>query len=194
MIKSKHVILLIFIVTTIAIMAMTPGRSSSGAPAGHTGAPGEASCATIGCHDDNSINSGNAILNIDMGTATKYTPGQTYTIKVRITEPSIERFGFQLVALLNNDSSNAGTFLLSDFKRTQKIKSQYAFKDREYVTYTYEGTDAVDSGMSEWIVTWKAPLTNQGSVTFYASGVSANDDESDKGDYVITKSTVINPF
>ncbi len=129
-----------------------------------------------------------------MGTATKYTPGQTYTIKVRITEPSIERFGFQLVALLNNDSSNAGTFLLSDFKRTQKIKSQYAFKDREYVTYTYEGTDAVDSGMSEWIVTWKAPLTNQGSVTFYASGVSANDDESDKGDYVITKSTVINPF
>ncbi len=37
-------------------------RSSSGAPASHTGAPGEKTCATSGCHDDHLINSGKASL------------------------------------------------------------------------------------------------------------------------------------
>lgn len=174
-------------------MAKLPERSSSGAPAGHTGAPGEGSCATMGCHDDNITNSGTAILNIDMGTATHYTPGQTYAIKVQISDADVERFGFQLTAL-TNDSANAGNFQLTDPVRTQTVKSQYKFQEREYVTYTYDGTDAINTGMSEWTVNWKAPSINKGPVTFYASAVSANDDESDQGDHVYTKSKMLLPF
>jgi len=174
-------------------MAMVPERSSSGAPAGHTGAPGEGSCATMGCHDDNSTNSGNASLSIDMGSITNYVPGQTYPIKVRMTESAVERFGFQLAALVNGDTSNAGTFQITDAVRTQITQSQYQFQSREYVTYTYNGTDALSTGMSEWTVNWKAPSANKGPVTFYASGVSANDDASDKGDYVYTTNTVLQP-
>jgi len=189
----KRTIYLILIAIPFFIMAKLPERSSSGAPAGHTGAPGEGSCGTIGCHDDNSTNSGTAILTIDMGTAAHYTPGQTYSIKVHISDADIERFGFQLT-VLSNDSSNAGTFRLTDPLRTQTLKSQYKFQDREYVTYTYDGTDAMSSGMSEWTVNWKAPLADKGAITFYASAVSANDDESDQGDHVYTKSTVLQSF
>ena len=193
MLKPKHAILSASIVTMVAIMAMTPEKSSSGAPAGHTGAPGEPTCATIGCHDDNSMNTGKASLSIDLGSATNYVPGHTYPIKVRITEPSVERFGFQLVALTNTDTANAGSFLLSDVIRTQTVKSMYQFQNREYVTYTYNGTDAVSTGLGEWTVNWKAPASSIGNITFFASAVSGNDDETDQGDHVYTQSLTIQP-
>jgi hypothetical protein len=191
MMKSKHLVVALSIAVSIAIMAMMPEKSSSGAPASHTGAPNEATCATIGCHDDNSVNTGKAKLTINMGSAVNYEPGKTYPITVRITEPSVERFGFQILALKNSDSSNIGTFQLTDIKRTQFIKNQYSLLSREYVTYTFYGTDAISSGVGEWTVNWTAPSTNVGPVTFYASGVSANDDETDKGDYVFTTKSVI---
>lgn len=193
MLKLKHVILSASIVTIVAIMAMAPEKSSSGAPASHTGAPGEMTCATGGCHDDNAVNAGNAILSIDMGT-TQYTPGQTYSIKVRITESSVDRFGFQLLALTNSDTSNVGTFKLADALRTQFTKNQYKLFSRQYVTYSYDGTDAVSPGVGEWTVNWTAPSVNKGPITFYASGVSADDDESDRGDHVYTKSLTIQPL
>lgn len=187
----KRTIYLVLLAIPLFIMAKLPEKSSSGAPAGHTGAPGEGTCATIGCHDDNSVNSGQAQLSIDLGAITHYVPGKIYPIKIKISEPSVERFGFQLVALVNSDTSNAGSFQITDALRTQTTQSTYQFQSREYVTYTYDGTDAVSTGSGEWTVNWKAPLTNKGTVTFYASGVSANDDESDQGDHVYTISRTL---
>jgi len=55
------------------MVAFAPERSSAGAPASHTGAPGEQTCATSGCHDDNTVNSGSAVLTIDVaGGLTQY--------------------------------------------------------------------------------------------------------------------------
>lgn len=194
MIKPKHFVVTLCIATSVLIMAMMPEKSSSGGPPSHTGAPGEASCATGGCHDDNSVNAGSAVLNIDIGTITNYTPGQTYPIKVRITESSVTRFGFQILALANSNNSNIGTFQVTDSVRTQLTKNQYKLFDREYVTYSYNGTDPVSPGTGEWTMNWKAPSTDVGPVTFYASGVSANDDETDKGDHVYTTHKVIQPL
>ncbi len=191
MLKTK-IVALILIATAVTITAMVPERSSSGAPASHTGAPGEQTCATTGCHDDNSVNSGSAKLNIDMGTTIAYVPNQTYTIKVKITDNSIERFGFQLVALVNTDTANSGTFQITDSYRTQMTHNKYQFNDRQYVTYTFDGTDAVSTGIGEWEVNWVAPSSNVGPITFYAAAVSANDDGMDKGDYVYTVAKTIN--
>ena len=191
MIKTKHIVITLCVAVSIAIMAMMPDKASSGAPASHTGAPGEGTCATGGCHDDNKINSGAANLSIDLGQITHYIPGKTYPIKVRIAEGSVIRFGFELVALVNSDTSNAGSLHLSDAYRTQLTKNQYSMLNRQYVTYSYDGTDAVSTGLGEWVVNWKAPLSNVGPITFYASGVSADDDETDKGDYVYTTSKVL---
>ena len=69
-----------------------------------------------------------------------------------------------------------------------KSDNRYKLKDRRYVTYTFNGTDAIEKGMGEWKVKWKAPEKIENKITFYLSGVSANDDMSDKGDLVYTRS------
>ncbi len=175
------------------MVAFAPERSSAGAPASHTGAPGEQTCATSGCHDDNTVNSGSAVLTIDVGSGiTQYVAGQTYAIKVKISDANVNRFGFQLLALDNQTNSNVGTFQITDPARTQFMKNEHVatLLNRNYVTYTFNGTDAI-AGSSEWTVNWTAPATNVGPITFYAGGVSANDDMSDKGDYSYTATKVI---
>lgn len=172
--------------------AATPGRSSSGAPPSHTGAPEEKTCATSGCHDDNPINKGSALVSIEVGNGiTKYVAGQTYPIKIRITDEHKQRFGFQITAMNSKTKVNLGSFEIVDSVRTQTVKNEYELKNREYVTYTFNGTDAVSSGVGEWIVNWKAPKDLSESVTFYVGAVSANDDMSDKGDKVYTRSLTL---
>ena len=190
--KNKIFFLSVVLLAAV-IIAASPERSSSGAPGAHTGAPGEQTCATSGCHDDNSVNSGKASLSIEVGSSvTNYVPGKTYAVKVSISEKDVKRFGFQLLALNKATSSSVGTFQISDAGRTQLVKNTQAFSDREYVTYSFNGTDASSEGMSEWIMNWTAPATNLGPVTFYAAGVSANDDMTDKKDHVYTSSKVLN--
>ena len=189
---KKKTLLLSLLPVALLIIAATPERSSSGAPGAHTGAPGEQTCATSGCHDDNIVNSGKAILSLEVGSSvTNYVPGKTYAVKVSISEKDVKRFGFQLLALDKSTLSSVGTFQISDAGRTQLVKNTKVFSDREYVTYSFNGTDASSEGMSEWIVNWTAPSANVGPVTFYAAGVSANDDMTDKKDYVYTFSKVL---
>ncbi len=190
--KNKILKVLLFAITLV-IVAASPERSSSGAPGAHTGAPGEQTCATSGCHDDNTINSGKASLSIEVGSSiTNYVPGKTYAVKVSISEKNVKRFGFQLLALNKSTLSSVGTFQIADAGRTQLVKNTQAFSDREYVTYSFNGTDATSEGMSEWMVNWTAPATDIGPVAFYAAGVSANDDMTDKKDHVYTTSKVLN--
>ncbi len=183
---KKKIVLSCAIIIPIFIMAFAE-RSSSGAPASNTGAPGEKTCAASGCHDDNTLNIGTAKLSIDIasGTVTKYVAGETYPIKVRISDPHISRFGFQLVALTDQGAVNAGAFTITDPARTQFMKNEYELTDRKYITYTFSGTDAIN-GTAEWTVNWTAPATTNGNITFYAAAVSGNDDGTDKGDVVYT--------
>lgn len=174
------------------LMSTIHGPSSSGSPASHTGGPGEQSCATAGCHDDNAINAGNAKLSIDFGGAESYKPGKTYKIKVRIADANINRFGFQLVALKGLNNENAGKFKITDVERTQLVYNRKELLDREYVTYSFHGTGATSDGVAEWTMDWKAPGLNSGAVRFYLSGLSANDNENDKGDFVYTNSFILN--
>lgn len=190
---KKKILLLSALPVALLIIAASPERSSSGAPGAHTGAPGEQSCAASGCHDDNTVNSGKAVLSLEIGSSvTNYVPGKTYAVKVSISEKDVKRFGFQLLALNKSTLSSVGTFQIADPARTQLVKNTKAFSDREYVTYSFNGTDASADGMSEWIVNWTAPETAVGPVAFYAAGVSANDDMTDKKDHVYTISQVLN--
>jgi hypothetical protein len=187
---KKKIVLSLAVVIPIFIMAFAE-RSSSGAPASHTGAPGEKTCATSGCHDDNALNSGVAQLTIDVASGvTKYVAGHTYPIKVRISDVNSSRFGFQIVAL-DQTTNNAGTFTIVDPAHTQFMENQHELMDRKYITYTFSGTDAASNGTGEWIVNWTAPANTSGNITFYAAAVSANDDGTDKGDVVYTTSNTL---
>src|SRR5688572_18573262 len=102
--------------TTLAILAVlitlvsaTVRKSSSGAPASHTGAPGEQTCATSGCHDDTTPNIGTAQVSLQLGNNEQtFTPGNTYPITVKITDPKVTRFGFQIVALESKSLKDMG--------------------------------------------------------------------------------------
>jgi len=190
--KNK-ILVFCFLFAAVLLIGASPERSSSGAPGAHTGAPGEQTCASSGCHDDNSVNSGAASLSIEVdGLIANYVPGKTYPIKVSISEKNVNRFGFQLVAINNSTLTSEGSFQITDSGRTQMVKNTNAFKDREYVTYSFNGTDSSAPGKSEWIVNWTAPSSDVGPISLYAAGVSANDDMEDKGDHVYTTSKVLN--
>lgn len=190
---KKTITLITFGAVILIAFAATPGPSSSGAPASHTGAPGEQTCASSGCHDDNKINAGTAVVNVIVGeNETSYVPGQTYPIKVKITDQNVSRFGFQIVALADKGNKDLGTFEITDRVRTQIIKNEHKLQNRNYVTYTFNGTDAIKNGVGEWIVNWTAPKDAKEPVTFYVGAVSANDDMSDKGDRVYTTELTIN--
>lgn len=176
------------------IIASMADIQSFGAPASSTGAPEEKTCAKSGCHDDNSVNTGSADPIINFGNGQEnYVPGETYTINVSITDDNINRFGYQLVALLDSDNSNAGDMKSVDKTRTQVIANSTELQDRQYATYTFKGTEAVQTGETNWELQWTAPDTNSGEITFYAGFVSANDDYTDKGDFVYTKTLTITP-
>jgi hypothetical protein len=169
------------------LISATIRRSSSGAPPSHTGAPGEQTCATSGCHDDTTPNIGSAKIDLQFGeNETTFVPGQTYSVKVRISDPKVTRFGFQLLALESKTLRDVGNFTISDSVKTQIVTNMYKLKDRNYVTYTFAGTDAVSEGNGEWTVKWTAPADVKKGVTFYLAAVSANDDMTDKGDKVYT--------
>ena len=171
-----------------------PEQLSFGAPVSSSGAPDEVTCANSGCHDDSKINLGNALLQVKVGDNTaKYVPGKVYPITVKISEPGVKRFGFQIVVLKNNDHLNAGDMSVTDIPRTQVITNDIALQDRKYVTYTYPGTEPSAPGEGEWTMNWTAPEKNVGPVTLYIASVSANNDNTDKGDHVYTTSLILNP-
>lgn len=191
---NKKIIYLAILMLPVLIMARMPEPLSFGAPVSSSGAPNEVTCANSGCHDDSKINLGNALLHVKVGDdVTKYVPGKVYPITVKIAETGVHRFGFQIVALQNNNLLNAGDMSVTDIARTQVITNDIALQDRKYVTYTYPGTEPSAPGEGEWTMNWTAPDKNVGPVTLYIASVSANNDNTDKGDHVYTTTVTLTP-
>ncbi|HEU5309874.1 MAG TPA: choice-of-anchor V domain-containing protein, partial [Candidatus Eisenbacteria bacterium] len=66
-------------------------------PTGHTGAPGEDTCAL--CHTGGEIFDGS--LSID--APDQYQPGMSYTITVTLQDPGQARWGFELIPLRRDE-------------------------------------------------------------------------------------------
>jgi hypothetical protein len=173
----------------------TDNTLSTGAPPGHTGAPGEQTCARSGCHDTYSVNSGIATTNILFNNGNNfYEPGKTYSVIVTISENNINRFGFELTALTTMNSQKSGKIILTDTNRTQINNGTNQFFGREYITYRYYGTTPVSQGLGKWSFEWKAPPNNEGKITLYLATVSANNDATDEGDYAYITSLEVEPM
>jgi hypothetical protein len=168
---------------------------SSGAPVGSTGAEGELTCGKAGCHignnETNNINTGKGVFSITCeNNIQQYIPGKTYEITVVLKEKNIERFGFSLTAL-DEHHRKAGTLIVSDEQRTQIFEGARQFADRTYITYRMAGTKPYKSGKGLWKFKWQAPEQPIGEITFYAAGISANNDATDKGDLVYTQTLTL---
>src|SRR6478735_7589051 len=97
---------------------LTTYKKTAGSHPGSTGAPLDQTCAQTGCHIDAQVIP-NAITNTTLSFSasdTTYIPGQTYTLTLKakgLGSNPTTKFGFELVALTDKDSLNAGQMIIT---------------------------------------------------------------------------------
>jgi hypothetical protein len=180
-----YVLLVSVLITSICQWSVT---SSGGVKFGYTGAPDEASCTS--CHNaTENEGPGATFLHINGGNIF-YEPGKVYPIVLEVKDKGILKFGFQIVALFDNDNSNAGTLIQTDFDNTLSYESD----SRRYVTHSNLGTMSSDTGNMQWNFDWKAPEVSTGPVTFYYCVNSSNKSNTAEGDRIYRQTYAIQPI
>lgn len=151
---------------------------------GYTGSPGENACNN--CHNSFPLNSGTGSISFNSNIpGDNYTPDSVYQISVIVRKSGVSLFGFGLEAL-KTGNTNTGTFTVTDVVRTQQLTSA---NGRKNMTHKLNGGASSDSAV--FIFDWKAPSTNVGNITFYYSGVCANNNNANTLDYVYKGSHTI---
>ncbi len=178
MLKNK----LLFYISIITILFSYPDEP----PNGKSGAPGEGTCAD--CHNSYDLNSGTGSISI-LNVPENYEINETYTLSVEITHPSQIRWGFELSAKLS-DGNQGGTIIISESGYTQ-----FSLSDNNitYIKQNLYGTYNGQSGPVVWSFDWISPISDQGDITFYVSGLAANGNGNKYQDYVYTTSSNISP-
>jgi hypothetical protein len=171
----------------VAALAVLPALAvSGGAPPGMTGAPPGDNCTS--CHTG-SANSGPGSLMVEFPNGNTYAPGQTYKLRVTLSDPAAERWGFQITARRGAQQLDlAGVFSIEEPGRTQFAPGS---APGEFVTHTFDGTAPGTSGANSWEVNWTAPAAGAGPVTFYAAGNAANNDGTHDGDSIYVTAMVV---
>ena len=174
--------LIFFIVMLLAAVASVRAYPK-GAPPGVTGGFGEQTCNE--CHDTYALNAGRAAGLGDVvitGFPKEYKPGDTYPIKVEVTQQQDSGvWGFQLATRAKETHAQAGTLKPLD-SHTQILSMQ----NIDYITHTAEGTF---SNVFEF--TWVAPSIAVGEIMVNAAANAANGDASPVGDYIYSTSLSI---
>ena len=140
--------------------------NSSNPPSGYHG---ESLNCTF-CHTGNSVNSGDGGISLG-GLPSSYVPGQTYNLALTVSGTNSRGYGFQLSPKINGNLVGQLTAVSNDMG----IESNSA----EHRGPSLTGT---------WNFEWTAPSTDEGTVTFYASGLATGGNSGNDGDYVYTLS------
>lgn len=158
-------------------------------PGNHTAAPAigsypaEKNCNR--CHGGNALNTGGAVELLDAPTA--YIPGHTYTLRVRVSSSqtatnSGRTWGFEVTAIRKSDGTGGGTFAAVVTEGTAIRAGSGSYASRSYALQ--DSKDYVGAaGPVEWKVSWTAPPSNAGAITFYFTGL-AGDGSGDNHDWV----------
>lgn len=173
-----HAMAISFAIILLAGMAWSYPGSYMGK---RTGAPGETSCNS--CHSG-AVNSGSG--SVGLSAPVEYMPDETVDLTVSLANAGMVRWGFQITALDASDQP-VGQFVISDATNTQLRTDtrQYVFQTKNG---SYKGTADVSPG---WSLQWIAPAQGAGAVTFWLSGLAANDGQGTGGDSVYTTSRTV---
>jgi hypothetical protein len=186
--KIKVVCLIFFLVVLLSALltsnrvVRTAHAFAEGPNAGHTGAPGELTCAVSDCHGGPpNIGIGQFLI---LGPSV-YEPAKTYeiTVKHMTTDDSRRRWGFQLT-VLDRTNNKAGE-LQNSGSLTQIIPGGPG-GNRQYIEHSFLGTFQGQASQASWTFNWTAPASDVGPVSFYAAGNQANNDGNNTGDQIYT--------
>lgn len=164
----------------------TVGAFAEGPNPGHSGAPGELTCAVSGCHGGEP-NTGPGQFQITAPSS--YEPGKTYQITVThsTSDTSRRRWGFQLTAL-DGSSNKAGDFQSTSI--TQVLQGGPG-GNRQYIEHNFLGTFQGQPSGAMWTFDWVAPSSDVGRVSFYAAGNQANNNGNETGDQIYATSVSV---
>jgi hypothetical protein len=162
----------------IAIGAMSFDiLSSDGSKTNRTGGHGESGCT---CH---SATTSAISMTSTPDLSNGYVAGTTYTIHLKVAETGKTLFGIDCQAL-STATVNIGTLTPgSDNHKTT------ATNGLDNITHITDGGKTNDSHTFDF--TWAAPASPSGTVTFWYSGVGANDDGGTSGDSNCKGSTAV---
>jgi hypothetical protein len=171
--KKTIVTLVLASVTLISTSAFI--KSSNGI-AGYTGAPGEVTCNTIGCHGGGSSPSSSiAVSSVPSFTNDEFVPGTSYLITIQLTATNFNRYGFGC-EILNASNVNAGTM--------QNAGAGVKFLNSGGRKNAVHTTAKVGTGSASFSFEWVAPLTGD-TATIYVAGNAVNGNGSTSGDFPI---------
>jgi uncharacterized protein (TIGR03437 family) len=166
---------------------------STGAPAQHTGAPGEQTCAMAGCHVGTAVNSSSGNVAITWSGGANYVPGQRGKFTVTITDTGGGRmaFGFQAVAKQASNNAQAGSWMpgsgMQVICQDDRLPPCRAEAALQYITHTSPSR----AGTFEF--DWTPPATDVGEIRVYVAGNAANGNSLNTGDRIYTASVALTP-
>ncbi len=155
----------------------------NGSPASRTGAPGELTCATSGCHGGTAMNGATEnvfVASLNGSAVTSYVPGQTYTIALSLASNPAKK-GFQATVL-----DGANNFVGTLTPITAGGTSSTTGMGRTYINQTSGGSTA-----AAWAFDWTAPATDVGAVRFYVATNKSNNNGNNSGDEIFTSVHVL---
>ena len=160
------------LITIIILNALVMGNSGGPNQGYAHNAPNFNNCTN--CHSG-TVNSGDGNVTFT-GLPEAYIPGETYSIGVTVTGSNERGYGFQAIAQSGNEVS--GELSLNSSSEDTEINGNYV----QHSSRTTSGS---------WVFNWVAPSSDEGDVTFSASGLATGGNNGNGGDDVYTISEVI---
>ena len=193
--KNKKSIIILTIFASVFLSANYAVYKTAGAHPGSTGAPGDLTCAQLGCHTDAMVISNSIGVNrlLFSNSDSTYFPGQTYTITVKVNKAPKVKFGFECQAIRDADSTNVGQIVITDPTRTQIINHIINLDIRYSATHKTAGSPALYVDSTQWVFNWTAPPINAGPITFYYATNCTNNNGFETGDRIYLSSFKIKP-
>ncbi|MBC7426520.1 MAG: T9SS type A sorting domain-containing protein [Bacteroidia bacterium] len=181
----KKLTIFIFSILMLSIIYNSFAYSGGNIPA-NSNAPSESNCTS--CHSA-TLNAGSNLKNLIFQTnfaGGGYIPDSTYDMTVAFKEPSVSKFGFQITCLTETGNLKAGAFTTVD-SRVQKTTATIGGNSREYLEHTSTGNVKTSTDSIYWKFKWKAPK-NSGKIKFYIVINASNNNGSNSGDLIYSKS------
>jgi len=169
-----------FIIGTAIVSQSSLTANSTGAPSMRTGSPGDNFSCTS-CHSGIAQNVF-GIISSNVPTS-GYVPGSIYTITANVSDPNINRFGFE-ISPQDPTGQKLGVMTITDVGRTKLVGSG------KYITHTAAGTSG--AGSNSWSFNWTAPVAGTGGVTFFGAFNYSNHNNATSGDVIKLDQLTVN--
>lgn len=157
------------ILTAIPIALFALVAFTSGQPGQFSGSPGDGGSTCTSCHAPGANHGGTPVLT---NVPTAYAAGQTYNLNLAINGSSVSKFGFNITAETSG-GTKVGSWTAGAGTRLRT--------DSNGLTHNSSGTAS-----NNWNLSWTAPASDLGDVTFYYATIQANSANGNGGDQMIS--------